>query len=77
LEEAGVREELRQCSVYFLIGPSDEDSKPLIYVGEAEDVYSRLKQHNREKDFWISTIAVVSKTQHLTKTHIKYLEWLA
>jgi hypothetical protein len=62
--------------VYFLIGPSDEDGKPLIYVGEAEDVYSRLKQHNREKDFWISTIAIVSKTLHLTKTHIKYLEWL-
>lgn len=76
LSEAGRREELQRCSVYFLIGSSDEDSKPLIYVGEAEDAFNRLKQHNRSKDFWATTIAIVSKTQHLTKTHIKYLEWL-
>jgi len=75
LDDAGSREELQRCSVYFLIGTSDEDSKPMIYVGEAEDAYSRLKQHNKSKEFWITTIAVVSKTQHLTRTHIKYLEW--
>jgi hypothetical protein len=75
LNEAGSREELQRCGVYFLIGSSDEDSKPLLYVGEAEDAYSRLKQHNKSKDFWITAIAVVSKTQHLTKTHVKYLEW--
>lgn len=76
LDEARSRKELEQCSVYFLIGPSDEDSKPPIYIGEAEDVYKRLKQHNKEKDFWIATVAIVSKTHHLTKTHIRYLEWL-
>ncbi|MBK6328896.1 MAG: GIY-YIG nuclease family protein [Chloroflexi bacterium] len=76
LSEAGKRGELQRCSVYFLIGSSDEDSKPLIYVGEAEDAFNRLKQHNKSKDFWTTTIAIVSKTQHLTKTHIKYLEWL-
>jgi uncharacterized protein DUF4357 len=75
LNEAGSRKELQRCSIYFLIGSSDEDSKPFIYVGEAEDAYVRLKQHNKLKDFWVTAIAVVSKTQHLTKTHIKYLEW--
>lgn len=75
LEDAGSREELQRCSVYFLIGRSGEESKSLIYVGEAEEVYSRLKQHNKTKEFWTTAIAVVSKTQHLTKTHIKYLEW--
>lgn len=77
LAEAKKRQELAQCSIYFLIGASDEDVKPQIYVGEAEDAYSRLNQHNRSKDFWVSTIAIVSKTHHLTKTHIKYLEWLS
>lgn len=75
LIEAGSRDELQRCSVYFLIGSAGEESKPLLYVGEAEDAYNRLKQHNKSKDFWTSAIAVVSKTQHLTKTHIKYLEW--
>lgn len=75
LDDAGSREELQRCSVYFLIGASDEDSKPMIYVGEAENAYSRLKQHNKSKEFWITTIAIISKTQHLTRTHIKYLEW--
>lgn len=75
LNDAGSRDELQRCSVYFLIGSSDEESKPLLYVGEAEDAYNRLKQHNKSKDFWTVAIAIVSKTQHLTKTHIKYLEW--
>ena len=77
LDDAKKRQELRRCSVYYLIGASDEDVKPQIYVGEAEDAYSRLTQHNRNKDFWVSTIAIISKTHHLTKTHIKYLEWLS
>lgn len=75
LIEADKREELHRCSVYFLFGVPEEDGKPLIYIGEAEDGYNRLKQHNKAKDFWTSAIAIVSKTHHLTKTHIKYLEW--
>ena len=76
LDEAINRSELQQCSVYFLIGPPEEDGKPLLYIGEAENAYERLRQHNRSKDFWVATIAIVSKTVHLTKTHIRYLEWL-
>jgi len=76
LKEAGKRSELQRCSVYFLIGASDEDGKPLVYIGEAVDGYSRLKQHNKQKDFWTTAVAVVSITRRLTKTHIQYLEWL-
>lgn len=76
LETADRRPELRQCSVYFLVGGADEDTRPIVYIGEAEDGLARLKQQNKAKDFWATAIAVVSKTQHLTKTHIKYLEWL-
>ena len=46
----------------------------MLYVGEAEECLSRLKQQNKAKDFWNTAIAVVSKTQHFTKTHIKFLE---
>lgn len=75
LNEVSNRTELQQCGAYFLIGSSDENSKPLIYIGQAEDTYSRLKNHNQNKDFWATAIAFTSKTKHLTRTHIQYLEW--
>jgi hypothetical protein len=74
LDEAAKRPELKNVGVYFLIGTSEEDSKPMLYVGEAEECLTRLKQQNKQKDFWNTAIVVVSKTQHFTKTHIKFLE---
>ena len=47
-----------------------------MYIGEAENCLSRLKQHNKSKDFWTHAVAFISKTQYFTKTHIKFLEWL-
>lgn len=74
LDEAGKRGELDNVGVYLLFGHSD--SKPLVYIGEAENCLNRLRQHNKSKDFWTHTIAFVSKTKYFTKTHIKFLEWL-
>ena len=76
IEEAGSRQELESVGVYLLIGNPDEETKPLVYVGEAEDCYHRLKQHDKGKDFWNLAIAVVSKTGYFTKSHGRYLEWL-
>ena len=75
LEDATQRDELSNVGVYFLVGSSEEDAKPLLYVGEAEDCAVRLKQHNKSKDFWNVALAVVSKTKYFTKSHIKFLEW--
>ncbi len=74
LEDAAQRDELKNVGVYLLFG-SDE-TKPQVYIGEAEECLARLKQHNKTKDFWTHAIAFVSKTQYFTKTHIKFLEWL-
>jgi hypothetical protein len=74
LDDAAQRPELKNVGIYFLVGAFDEDSKPMLYVGEAEECLARLKQQNKTKDFWNTAIAVVSKTQHFTKTHIKFLE---
>ena len=75
LDEASKRPELDNVGVYLLFGSSD--SKPLVYIGEAENCLSRLKQHNKSKDFWTYAVAFVSKTHFFTKTHIKFLEWLS
>lgn len=76
LETAFAREELKNVGVYFLIGNPEDESKEILYVGEAEECLSRLKQQNKSKDFWYVAIVIISKTQYFTKTHIKFLEWL-
>ena len=74
LEEAASRPEISSVGIYFLIGVQDEETRPLLYIGEAEDCLVRLKQHNKLKDFWTQAIVVISKTGYFTKSHIKYLE---
>jgi hypothetical protein len=75
LEFALTRGELRNVGLYFLIGSGDAGLTRQLYVGEAEDVAERLKQHNRIKDWWSTALVCVSKTQEFTKAHVKYLEW--
>jgi len=75
LEVAQIRKELKNVGLYFLIGNPGDETKTQLYVGEAEDCLLRIKQQNRDKEFWNNAIVIVSKTQFFTKTHIKYLEW--
>lgn len=75
VDYATSRDELNNVGVYYLIGNPDEESKALLYVGEAEDCVTRIKQQNKAKDFWSLALAIVSKTKYFTKTHIKFLEW--
>lgn len=72
---AGGRSEVKNVGVYFLFGQTDEGAKPLAYIGEAENCYERLKQHNYQKDFWTSAVTVVSKTLTFDKAQARYLEW--
>jgi len=73
LDEASKRSELSNVGIYLLFG--NTDTKPIVYIGEAENCLNRLKQHNKAKEFWTHAIAFISKTQYFTKTHIKFLEW--
>jgi hypothetical protein len=69
------RPELQTTGVYLLIGKnSDISEKGQIYIGEAEDIFKRLLQHLKEKDFWNDAIVFISKDENLNKAHIKYLE---
>lgn len=75
LQDAANRKELKSVGVYFLFGEPEEAAKPVVYVGEAEDCFKRITQHNANKDFWQTAVAIVSKTGSFTKAHAKYLEW--
>lgn len=70
------RAELESPGVYCLKGdPINEAFEEKIYIGEAENIKNRLKQHlsNPDRDFK-ELLFFVSKDEWLTKTQIKYLE---
>ena len=66
------REELLSPGIYFLTGVDADTDKPTLYIGEAESVAKRLKQHDKRE--WNQVAAFVSKDENLTKAHIRYLE---
>lgn len=64
-----------QCpGVYFLLEKHSTDGRNSVYIGESENVYKRLTEHNRNKDFWSEVIIFSSKDENLTKSHVKFLE---
>lgn len=70
------RPEFDNPGIYCLKGdPTDDAYDEKIYIGEAENIRTRLKQHlgDQNKDFK-ELIFFVSKDELLTKTQIKYLE---
>lgn len=70
------RSEFDNPGIYCLKGdPTDDAYDEKIYIGEAENIRTRLKQHlsDPNKDFR-ELIFFVSKDELLTKTQIKYLE---
>jgi hypothetical protein len=75
LELAAKRPELCAVGIYFLVGADETVAEQKVYVGEAEDCLARLRQHQKNKDFWQVAVIVTSKTQYFTKAHVKYLEW--
>lgn len=71
------RPEMKKTGIYFLIGPDPEGSyRPCVYIGESDNVGTRLIQHNKDetKDFWERACIITSKDQNLTKAHGRYLE---
>jgi hypothetical protein len=75
LDFACGRAELSNVGVYLLFGEGETGGLPQVYVGEAEDCATRIKQHNKAKDWWTTALVCVSKTAGFTKAHVKYLEW--
>ena len=69
------RPEIQTTGVYMLLNKSaDLSEKGQLYIGEAENIFNRITQHVKEKDFWNEAIVFISKDDNLNKAHIKYLE---
>lgn len=69
------RPESEHIAVYFLFGDRDDEVKPVVYIGQTEDLKNRLGNHNTKKEFWRTAVFIISRTHTFTQAHIRYLEW--
>jgi hypothetical protein len=77
LPELIKREEATRTGIYLLVGPDpDLPTRQLVYVGEGDQVRSRLAYHDadEDKEFFTRAVLIVSKDENLTKAHGRYLE---
>lgn len=74
LTEALTREEAGYAGVYLLLG--EYDGGAFAYIGEAEDLRSRIKTHasSADKDWWETAVLISASANRLNKAHVKYLE---
>lgn len=73
IQEFSTRNDAENTGVYFLIG-KDESNNDTVYIGEAEKMSARIKQHLKDNEYWSDCIAVISKDDLLNKAHVKYLK---
>lgn len=65
---------INNTGVYILLGIDESTGENRAYIGEAENIYVRLLQHNKSKEFWSECLVFVSQDNSLNKAHIKFIE---
>jgi hypothetical protein len=69
------REEAQHTGAYLLLGDDEQAvGNTRCYIGEADIVADRLRDHQRKKEFWDRVVVITSKDANLTKAHGRYLE---
>jgi hypothetical protein len=70
------RREFATPGVYILSGAGEgsEGELPTIYVGQGDEIRTRLDSHYANKDFWDWGYAFVSKGTALNRAHTTWLE---
>ena len=72
IEKALCEEVAQHTGIYMLVGENAD--KPMIYLGEAENIEDRIRRHGQEKDWWVKAILITSKSNDLDIADAKYLE---
>jgi hypothetical protein len=74
LKNQQVQKDLNKCGVYILVTDKN-DGQYDVYVGESENIASRLRQHYDKPPFqWDNAMVFISSDEYLEKSHIRYLE---
>lgn len=72
LRDALKREESSRPGVYLLVG--EDEHGALLYIGESDDIGTRIKNHDAKKEWWSTAILITSSGEQLNKAHARYLE---
>lgn len=64
LNEISKLKYINNTGVYILFGEDNETGDSIAYIGEAENVYTRIKRHS-EKVFWNECIVFMSENNSL------------
>ena len=72
IADALKRPEAEYTGVYILLG--DAEGQPQAYIGEAEELKTRIRGHVAKKDWWETAVLITSAANNLHKAHVKYLE---
>jgi len=67
------RSELVQPALYFLFSSDTMQG----YIGETENFFHRIKNHDQSKLWWNIVVAIISPTNSFEKGDVKYLESIA
>jgi GIY-YIG catalytic domain. len=65
--------EFNKTGIYMLFGKDIDSDIDKIYIGETENLYTRLTEHISE-DFWNDIVMFTSKGVPLNKAHVKNME---
>lgn len=71
IEENKARINYNGC---YILSGKDENEDDLIYIGEADNVFERLKDHKKNKDFWNDVYVIVHSGNRFDKANLHYLE---
>lgn len=72
ISDALKRKESHYTGVYLLLGEEGEENT--VYIGEGENIASRIKSHDANKDWWTKCVLITSQANNLHKAHVQYLE---
>jgi len=71
------RTEMLRTGVYILVGyTGQDDDLPTVYVGQTDDLRTRIDGHCTKKDFWDWGVVFVSNNSGgLNRAHVTWLEY--
>jgi hypothetical protein len=69
------RAEFGSTGVYLLYGYGENNPDiPLVYIGQTDELRTRLDQHEKTKEFWDRCIVFVSTNNFLNRADVTWLE---
>jgi len=73
-DAASTLKQINYAGIYILFGTDKDTDELKAYIGQTDNIYTRLKQHNRAKDFWNEVVFFVDKANDLDAGHLNYIE---